>query len=72
MECLPQLVVLCEARFDRVAGERVMDVGFATPMVACMAADTLTEQLLYFWEERVLGLQIETGEGEVRRLETPR
>lgn len=49
-----------------------MDIGFTTPAVACMTADTLTEKLFDFWDERVLRLQIETGEGEVRRLETPR
>lgn len=72
MKRLPQLVVLCEARFDPVAWKRVVDISFTTPTIACMAADTLTEQFLYFWDERVLGLQIETGEGEIRRLETPR
>jgi len=71
MKCLPQLVVLREARFDPVARKRVVDIGFATPVVACMAADTLTEEFLHFWDERMLGLQNETGEGEVRRLETP-
>lgn len=49
-----------------------MNIGFTTPTIACMAADTFTEQFLYLWNERVLGPQIKTGEGKIRRLETPR
>lgn len=71
VECLPQLVVLREARLNSIARKRVMDVGFTTPVVACMAANTFTEQLFYFRDEGILGLQIETGKGEIRGLETP-
>lgn len=72
VESYPQLVVLGETRLDPVAREEIADVGLVAAAIARVSADAFAEILLDLGEERVSGRHIETVEGVIRRLETPR
>ncbi len=68
---IPQLIVFAEVGFDDVRWEFLLDVRLAPSVVASMDRDPLSKQLLHGGDERVLGGQIETGEGDLGRLQAP-
>ena len=69
-QSLPQRIVLGKPILERVRWESSVDVRLAAAAIASMAANSLTEKLLHFGNERVERRQVEAEEGQVRRGQT--
>ena len=70
MKSNPKRIVLDEALLECICRELLVDVRLAAPVIACVATDTFSEELLDLRDKGILLRQVKALERELRSCET--